>query len=54
MKLPELAVKRPYTVMMIFLVVALMGAISLVKLNIDLLPEIEPPEKSNAWVANGS
>ena len=43
MKLPELAVKRPYTVMMIFLAIALMGAISLVKLNIDLLPEIEPP-----------
>jgi HAE1 family hydrophobic/amphiphilic exporter-1 len=43
MKLPEFAVRRPHTVMMIFLGIALMGAISLAKLNLDFLPEIEPP-----------
>ncbi len=43
MNLPEFAVRRPTTVMMIFLAIALMGAISLSMLNIDLLPEIEPP-----------
>jgi len=43
MKLPEFAVKRPYTVIMIFLAIALMGAISITKLDIDFLPEIEPP-----------
>ncbi|MCD6404809.1 MAG: efflux RND transporter permease subunit [Planctomycetes bacterium] len=43
MRLPEFAVRRRHTVIMIFLVIALMGTISLAKLNIDLLPEIEPP-----------
>ena len=43
MKLPDFAVRRPYTVMMIFLGIALMGAISLTKLNLDFLPEIETP-----------
>jgi len=43
MKLPEFAVRRPYTVLMIFLGIALMGAISLFKLNLDFLPDIEPP-----------
>ena len=43
MKLPQFAVTRPHTVMMVFLAIALMGAISLFKLNIDLLPDITPP-----------
>jgi len=43
MNLPEFAVRRPHTVLMIFLGIALMGAISLTKLNQDFLPEIEPP-----------
>jgi len=43
MRISEFAVRRPYTVLMIFLGVALMGAISLFKLKIDFLPEIEPP-----------
>ena len=42
MKLPQLAVRRPNTVMMIFLGISLFGAISLSKLGIDMLPEIEP------------
>ncbi len=43
MNLPEFAVRRKVTVWMIFLAIALMGVISLTKLKIDLLPEIEPP-----------
>ena len=43
MKLPEFAVKRPNTVLMIFLGLFLFGTISLSKLGIDMLPEIEPP-----------
>jgi len=43
MKLPEFAVRRPNTVLMIFLGLFLMGAISLARLGIDMLPEIEPP-----------
>jgi len=43
MNLPEFAVRRPHTVLMIFLGITLIGAISLFKLKIDFLPEIEPP-----------
>ncbi len=43
MRLPQFAVRRPNTVMMIFLGISLFGAISLSKLGIDMLPEIEPP-----------
>jgi len=43
MKLPQFAVRRPNTVMMIFLAISLFGAISLSKLGIDMMPEIEPP-----------
>ncbi|HDZ23690.1 MAG TPA: efflux RND transporter permease subunit, partial [Desulfobacteraceae bacterium] len=43
MKLPEFSVSRPNTVLMIFLALALFGGISLSRLGIDMLPEIEPP-----------
>lgn len=43
MNLPGFAVKRPLTVSMIFLGIFLFGVISLSKLGIDMLPEIEPP-----------
>ena len=43
MNISSLAVKRPVTVIMITLIVAILGAISLTKLPIDLLPEIEVP-----------
>ncbi len=43
MKLPDLAVKRPLTILMIFLAILLFGVISLSKLGMDFLPEIEPP-----------
>jgi len=43
MNLPQFAVRRPYTVLMIFLAIFLIGLIAISKLPIDLLPEIEPP-----------
>jgi len=43
MKLPELGVKRPVTVMMLFLGILLMGLVSVTMLPIDLMPEMEPP-----------
>ncbi|OQX85387.1 MAG: hypothetical protein B6D55_07540 [Candidatus Omnitrophica bacterium 4484_70.2] len=43
MNLPQFAVRRPYTVLMIFLAIFLIGLIAIFKLPIDLLPEIEPP-----------
>jgi len=43
MNLPGFAVKRPLTVLMVFIGILLFGMISLSRLGIDLLPEIEPP-----------
>lgn len=43
MKLSELSVKRPVTVLMVVLVFILIGTISLFILNVDLFPEMELP-----------
>ena len=43
MKLSDLSVKRPVTIAMIFLVVMLLGIVSLNKLSLDLFPEMELP-----------
>ena len=43
MRLPELSVRRPVTVAMAFLAIFLIGLVSMSKLPIDLMPEIEPP-----------
>ncbi|MDD4047313.1 MAG: efflux RND transporter permease subunit [Clostridia bacterium] len=43
MKLSNLAVRRPVTIAMIFLVVILLGVVSVSKLNLDLLPELDLP-----------
>ncbi len=42
-KLVRFAVNNPVTTLMIFLSFILIGAVSLMKLKIDLFPEIEPP-----------
>jgi HAE1 family hydrophobic/amphiphilic exporter-1 len=46
MKLPEVSVKNPVMTVMIFLGVILLGAFSLTRLKIDLMPDIEPPQVS--------
>ncbi|MBW1971775.1 MAG: efflux RND transporter permease subunit [Deltaproteobacteria bacterium] len=43
MKLPEFSVKQPVATFMLFLGIILIGIVSLAKLNIDMLPEVEPP-----------
>ena len=43
MKLPEIAVNRPVSTLMLFAAVILIGVISFSKLNLDLLPDIDPP-----------
>ena len=43
MKLPEIAVRRPITTIMLFAAIALLGGVAFFKLNLDMLPDIEPP-----------
>ncbi|MBK9317239.1 MAG: efflux RND transporter permease subunit [Acidobacteria bacterium] len=43
MKLPEFSVRRPITIYMITSVIVLMGAISFVRLPVDLMPEMQNP-----------
>ena len=46
MKLPQLAVQRPVSTVMVFAAIALLGAVTFFKLNLDMLPDIEPPAVS--------
>ena len=43
MKLPELAIRRPVFAVVIFLVLSLLGAISFLRLPVDLMPDITLP-----------
>jgi len=43
MNLPEFSVKQPVATLMMLLALALLGFVSIFKLNIDMLPNIEPP-----------
>ncbi|MCD4747861.1 MAG: efflux RND transporter permease subunit, partial [Thermoanaerobaculales bacterium] len=43
MKLPEIAVRRPVTTVMLFAGITLLGGVAFFKLNLDMLPDIEPP-----------
>ena len=46
MKLPEIATGRPVATVMVFTAVLLLGLIAVFQLNLDLLPDIEPPAVS--------
>jgi len=54
MHLPEFGVKFPITNIMIFFAVLVLGLVSLSKLSIDLMPEIEPPNISVITVYEGA
>ncbi len=54
MRLPEFGVKLPVTNLMIFFAILILGAVSLSKLPIDLMPEIEPPSISVITVYEGA
>ncbi|MCM8811328.1 MAG: efflux RND transporter permease subunit, partial [Candidatus Omnitrophica bacterium] len=43
MTLPEISVRRPYTILMIFLAILLISLITIPKIPIDLMPNIEVP-----------
>lgn len=46
MKLPEISVRRPVTTVMFFAAITLLGCVAFFKLNLDMLPDIEPPAVS--------
>ncbi|BBO93077.1 efflux RND transporter permease subunit [Desulfosarcina ovata] len=46
MKLPEISVRRPVTTVMVFAAITLLGCVAFFMLNLDLLPDIEPPAVS--------
>ncbi len=46
MNLSELAIRRPITTFMIFIAIVILGAFSLSRLSIDLLPDVEFPSLS--------
>ena len=54
MRLPEFGVRFPVTNIMIFLAILVLGLVSLSKLPIDLMPEIEPPVISVITVYEGA
>jgi len=54
MRLPEFGVKYPVTNLMIFFAVLVWGVVSLIKLPIDSMPEIEPPNISVITVYEGA
>lgn len=43
MRLPEFSVKQPIASLMLFLALALLGGFALFRLNVDILPDIDPP-----------
>jgi len=43
MKLPEVAVKRPVAITMLFIAVLLFGVVSLTRLPLDIMPDMELP-----------
>lgn len=54
MKLPDFAVRRFVTVLMLFLGILILGIVSLVSLPIDLFPEIEIPAISVVTIYRGA
>ncbi|MCY3777980.1 MAG: efflux RND transporter permease subunit, partial [Candidatus Aminicenantes bacterium] len=43
MSLPDLAIRRPVFIVVVFLIVALMGGISFLNLPVDLMPDVSFP-----------
>ncbi len=43
MRLPEFAVKQPVATLMLFLALSMLGGFAVFRLNVDILPDIEPP-----------
>jgi len=54
MNLPEIGVKRPITTLSVFLVILIIGLVSLSKLGIDLMPDITLPAVTITTVYTGA
>jgi len=54
MKLPDISVRRPTAVIMVFLAVLLLGVVAMFRLKVDLFPEIEPPAISILTLYRGA
>lgn len=54
MKIPEFAVRRPVSTLMIFAAITLIGCVAFSKLNLDFLPDIEPPAISVITIYPGA
>jgi HAE1 family hydrophobic/amphiphilic exporter-1 len=54
MRLPEFGVKKPVTVLMIFIAMIILGLVALPRLGLDFMPEIEVPAISVVTVYQGA
>ena len=43
MKLPELSLRRPILITVVFLIVVILGAVSFTRLPVDLMPDVSFP-----------
>ena len=46
MNLPSFAIKRPVTTLMMFLLILVLGVVSITRINVELLPEMTFPVAS--------
>src|SRR6202049_2144504 len=53
MSVVETALKRPYTVVAVLILVTLMGIVAAVRMPIDIFPEIDIPVVAVVWTYNG-
>src|SRR6202522_972570 len=53
MSVVEMALKRPYTVMAVLILIALMGVGAALRMPVDIFPEIDIPVVSVVWTYNG-
>src|ERR1700691_575123 len=53
MSVVELALRRPYTVVAMLILITLMGAGAALRMPVDIFPEIDIPVVSVVWTYNG-
>ena len=53
MSVVEIALKRPYTVVAVLILVTLMGIGAALRMPIDIFPEIDIPVAAVVWTYNG-
>ena len=53
MSVVEMALKRPYTVVAVLILIALMGIGAALRMPVDIFPEIDIPVVSVVWTYNG-